>query len=63
MMHSSNVWPKTDYEWARQDTLETRCMVRRFLKDREWQPTHKDTRFIRELGLKYNQRTYSYEEV
>lgn len=63
MMHSNNVWPKTPYEWKEPDTVETRNKVRRFLLDRVWHPTIKDTRFIRELGLRYNPSSYSYEEV
>ena len=30
-MRSNNVWPHDYYKWEREDTPETRAMVRRFL--------------------------------
>ena len=48
MMHSNNEWPKEFYKWERDDTPETRAMVRQFLLERSWQPIH-ETNFIKQL--------------
>lgn len=47
-MRSNNVWPHDYYKWEREDTPETRAMVKRFLLDRVWQPIH-ETKFIKQL--------------
>lgn len=47
-MRSNNVWPPDYYKWEREDTPETRAMVRRFLLERVWQPIH-ETKFIKQL--------------
>jgi len=49
-MCSNNVSPKSYTTWEREDTDETRDMVRGFLRDRVWQPQHANA-FIQGLGV------------
>ena len=49
-MCSNNVSPKSYTTWEREDTVETRDMVRGFLRDRVWQPQHANA-FIQGLGV------------
>lgn len=50
-MCSSNVSPRHFYEWREPKTSKTLAMVRKFIIEREWQPTRKDTEFIRSLNI------------
>lgn len=51
-MCSNNVSPKTYYGWEREDTDETRDMVRGFLRQRVWQPLGgRANGFIRSLNV------------
>ena len=49
-MASNNVRPRYYYEWARVDNEDTREMVRRFIRDFEWQPQRANA-FIRSLNI------------
>lgn len=50
-MCSNNVRPRSYYEWRKPKTEKTLAMVKAFLIDRVWQPTNKNTKFIKSLGI------------
>lgn len=50
-MAANNVQPRYYYEWRKPKTEENLAMVRKFIIDKVWQPIHKNTKFINELGI------------